>query len=62
MDRKKVLVAGANGYVGSRLCYKLAEMGFTVIVLVRNKQRFTVDADQYKNIEVIEADLLQKKS
>ena len=62
MDRKKVLVAGANGYVGSRLCYKLAEMGFTVIALVRNKQRFTVDADEYNNIEVIEADLLQKKS
>lgn len=62
MDKQKVLVAGANGYVGSRLCYKLAEKGFRVIALVRNKERFTLHPKVHENIEVIECDLLQKRS
>ncbi|MCH9811283.1 SDR family oxidoreductase [bacterium] len=58
----RVLVAGANGYVGSRLCYKLAEKGYHVIALVRNKDRFNVQEKVHDKIEVLECDLLQKAS
>ncbi|MCH9616875.1 MAG: hypothetical protein SP4CHLAM5_01500 [Chlamydiia bacterium] len=62
MVKQKVLIAGANGYVGSRLCYRLAEKGFSVVALVRNKERFTMHPNVHENIEVIECDLLQKIS
>jgi len=61
-SEKKVLIAGANGYVGSRLAYRLAEKGIFVIALVRDKNRFTLHESIHKNIEIIEADLLDEKS
>ncbi len=64
MDKgeKKVLIAGANGYVGSRLAYRLAEKGIFVIALVRDKTRFNIHEKIHKNIEVIEGDLLDEES
>lgn len=61
-SEKRVVIAGANGYVGSRLAYRLAEKGIEVIALVRNKQRFTIHTNIHKNIEVIECDFLDKAS
>ena len=61
-SEKRVLIAGANGYVGSRLAYRLAEKGIAVIALVRDKNRFTIHEKIHQNIEVIEADLLDSTS
>lgn len=37
---KKILLTGANGYVGKRLFYQLLEAGYEVIAAVRDKNQF----------------------
>ncbi|MCH9621653.1 MAG: hypothetical protein S4CHLAM20_10780 [Chlamydiia bacterium] len=59
---KKVLIVGANGYVGVRLTYRLAEKGIKVIAFVRNLNRLKVPSHLQDKIEVIEGDLLQRIS
>jgi len=36
----KILLTGANGYIGSRLTYSLLEKGHSIIALVRDPKRF----------------------
>ncbi len=45
---KKVIVTGANGFLGTHLCKKLIERGYEVSVLVREKS----DLSDLKNIKV----------
>ena len=59
---KKFLIAGANGYVGSRLSYRLAEEGHNVVALVRSKDRFFIPDSLVDRINVIECDLLKRQS
>lgn len=62
MNEKKFLIVGANGYVGSRLTYKLAEEGHDVIALVRSKDRFHLPKPLKDKVQVIECDLLDNES
>lgn len=50
----RVLLTGANGYIGTRLLPLLIEQGYQVIALVRNKERYN-----NPNSEVIERNLLE---
>lgn len=59
---EKVLIVGANGYVGARLCAQLAENGKQVVAFVRNKDRLKLPKHLRDKIEVVEGDLLQRKS
>lgn len=52
----KILLTGANGYIGQRLLPVLLELGHTVYCCVRNRQRF--DGPAHENIEIIEVDFL----
>ncbi len=52
----KILLTGANGYIGMRLLPVLLNMNYQVICAVRDKSRFNVP---YKNITVVEIDLLK---
>lgn len=54
----KILLTGANGYIGKRLLPVLLEQGHTVYCCVRNKQRFTHKEYFHPNIRVLEVDLL----
>ncbi len=54
----KVLLTGANGYIGRRLLPVLIEKGCEVYCLVRNKNRLNVSDHIREKIQVIEADLL----
>ncbi|WP_321516343.1 SDR family oxidoreductase [Marinifilum fragile] len=58
----KILLTGANGYIGKRLLPVLLEQGHTVYCCVRNKQRFTHKEFFHPNIRVLEVDLLDPKS
>lgn len=54
----KVLLTGANGYIGMRLLPLLVEAGHDVICCVRNPNRFYVDKALKEHVEVIKVDFL----
>lgn len=54
----KILLTGANGYIGMRLLPLLLEKGHQVICCVRNKERLSVDEETKAQIEIIEIDFL----
>ncbi|MBW4888377.1 SDR family oxidoreductase [Mucilaginibacter sp. HMF5004] len=55
----KVLIAGANGYVGTRLLPVLLEQGHDVVCLVRDKRRFREMSDYGDKVTIITGDLLK---
>lgn len=58
----KVLLAGANGYIGTRLIPVLLEKGHTVVCLVRDKRRFHEQNDYSDKVILLTGDLLEEKS
>lgn len=54
----KILITGANGYIGKRLLSKTLELGYTVVCGVRDKSRFHFDETLRAQIEIIEMDTL----
>ncbi len=58
----KILLTGANGYIGKRLLPVLLEEGHQVVCSVRDAKRFNLNKNLHQNIEVIEADFLDKNT
>lgn len=58
----KVLLAGANGYIGTRLIPILLEKGHTIVCLVRDKRRFKENSDFSDKVTVLTGDLLHTES
>lgn len=58
----KVLLAGANGYIGTRLIPVLLEKGCDVICLVRDKRRFVENSDFTDRVTLITGDLLNPET
>ncbi|NHF58193.1 DUF2867 domain-containing protein [Flavobacteriaceae bacterium TP-CH-4] len=56
----KILLTGANGYIGMRLLPQLLEMGHEVVCAVRDEERLSVDAETRSKIEVVEIDFLKE--
>jgi len=56
----KILLTGANGYIGMRLKPQLLGAGHQILCAVRNVARFSVDRETLKKIEVVEIDFLKK--
>jgi uncharacterized protein YbjT (DUF2867 family) len=57
----KILLTGANGYIGKRLLPLLLEQGHTVLCCVRDKNRFPKDGFYaHPNIRVVEVDFLKE--
>ncbi len=56
----KILVTGANGYIGNKLAHALAAKGNEVHAVVRPGD--SIALLQHPNITVFEADILEKKS
>ncbi len=52
----KILLTGANGYIGQRLLPVLLELGHSVYCCVRNRRRF--DGPAHERIQIIEVDFL----
>ena len=55
----KILLTGANGYIGMRLLTHLLEMGHDLICVVRNESRLSVTTEVRKKITVITIDFLK---
>ncbi len=58
----KILLTGANGYIGTRLLPVLIENGHDVVCLVRDKRRFIDESDFSGHITIIQGDLLKEES
>ncbi len=56
----RILLTGANGYVGKRLLHVLIEQGHYVICSVRDKSRFHQDPLFKNKTEAVEVDFLDK--
>lgn len=57
----KILVTGANGYIGTRLLPVLLEDGHELVCMVRDKRRFIKKTEFAEDISIIEADLVSGK-
>ncbi|MBC7401127.1 MAG: SDR family oxidoreductase [Mucilaginibacter sp.] len=56
----KVLLAGANGYIGTRLIPVLLEQDHDLVCLVRDKRRFHEQSDFSEKVALIKGDLLKE--
>jgi uncharacterized protein YbjT (DUF2867 family) len=61
-QNKKILLTGANGYIGTRLLSYLLEEGHEVVALVRSKSRIALPVKFASQLKVIQGDLLDLKS
>lgn len=57
----RILLTGANGYIGSKLLPLLLDEGHTVYALLRSSKTLDLQA-HYPNLYVIQADLLEPES
>lgn len=57
----KILLTGANGYIGMRLLPILLNDNHEVYCLVRDAERLSVDKETRKQVKVIEVDFLEDK-
>jgi uncharacterized protein YbjT (DUF2867 family) len=58
----KVLLAGANGYIGTRLIPVLLENEYEIVCLVRDKRRFHEQSDYSTHVTLLTGDLLNADS
>jgi len=56
----KILLTGANGYIGMRLLPALLEEGHEIICCVRDKNRIPLDTETLKRIEIFEVDFVKE--
>lgn len=55
----KILLTGANGYIGLRLLPQLLELGHEVICAVRDKNRLSVNKELLSKFDIVELDFLK---
>ncbi|MCG2431497.1 SDR family oxidoreductase [Aequorivita xiaoshiensis] len=56
----KILLTGANGYIGMRLLPELLQNGHEVICAVRDKNRLPLDPETTKKVSVVEVDFAKE--
>lgn len=55
----KILLTGANGYIGMRLLPQLLDMGHQVVCAVRDSKRLSVDEETRQKLQIVEIDFLK---
>ena len=55
----KIILTGANGYIGMRLLPQLLLLGHEVVCAVRDEKRLSIDKETRTRIKVIEVDFLE---
>ncbi len=54
---KKVIVTGANGFVGTTVCRELVSGGIEVIAIIRNEEENVSEIDNLTGLRIVYADL-----
>src|SRR5947207_3353614 len=57
----KILLTGANGYIGTRLLPVLLEQGHQVIAFVRRPKNFIILDEHRQQLQIVVGDLLNGK-
>jgi uncharacterized protein YbjT (DUF2867 family) len=55
----KILLTGANGYIGTRLLPMLLEDKHEVVCMVRDKRRFALESNFGNDVKIVTGDLLK---
>lgn len=58
---KKVIVTGANGFIGTALCKELSKQGVSVIAVVRNEEENISNIENLSGLRVVYSDLSEFK-
>lgn len=58
----KILLTGANGYIGMRLLPLLLNQNHKVVCVVRDAERFSIDKEIQNQIDILEVDFLEDKT
>ncbi len=58
----KILLTGANGYIGTRLLPILLAEGHEVVCMVRDERRFVLESDFGNKVQVVTGDLLKAET
>jgi uncharacterized protein YbjT (DUF2867 family) len=58
----KILLTGANGYIGTRILPVLLQMGHEVVCMVRDKRRFNEESDFGDKVKIVTGDLLKSET
>jgi uncharacterized protein YbjT (DUF2867 family) len=58
----RILLTGANGYIGTRLLPVLLEQGHEIVCMVRDKRRFAEESDFGDKVKIITGDLLKPET
>lgn len=58
----KILLTGANGYIGMRLLPQLLQQGHDVVCAVRDQNRLSVDEETKEKVTIIEIDFLDEEA
>ena len=58
--RLKILLTGANGYIGMRLLHRLLEMGHELVCVVRDEKRLSIHEETRNKLDVVEVDFLEE--
>ena len=59
MDKDKILIAGATGYLGKFITKELVNKGNDVTIIVRNKKKINLEA---QNLTMLEAQVTQPET
>lgn len=59
---KKVIVTGANGFIGTALCRELSNQGISVIAVVRNEEENISNIENFSGLRVVYSDLSEFKN
>ena len=59
MDKEKILIAGATGYLGKFITKELVNKGNDVTIIVRNKKKINLEA---QNLTMLEAQVTQPET
>lgn len=55
----KILLTGANGYIGMRLLPQLLDQGHHLVCAVRDSNRLSIDQETRDRIDIVEVDFLE---
>lgn len=58
----KILLTGANGYIGTRLLPVLLAEGHEVVCMVRDERRFVLESDFGSKVQIVTGDLLKPET